>query len=139
MPMTEAFDSQLPAPLASGSTASGSARLKTELVVIGAGQAGLSSAYHLSRLGLAPVRGFVLLDQAPEPGGAWQFGWPSLTLSTVNRIHDLPGMPFSEERGRLTALRYPERQIVAVPALRAYASSARPFLTREQPQPEGGT
>src|SRR4029079_795161 len=28
--------------------------------------------------------------------GAWQFRWPSLTLSTVNRIHDLPGMPFAE-------------------------------------------
>lgn len=71
-------------------------RLKTEIVVIGAGQAGLSSAYHLKRLGLAPVRGFVVLDQSPAPGGAWQFRWPSLTLSTVNRIHDLPGMRFAE-------------------------------------------
>jgi len=30
--------------------------------------------------------------------------------------------------GRLTALRYPERELVAVPALRAYAEPARPFL-----------
>src|SRR5215212_11832577 len=74
-------------------------RLKTEIVVIGAGQAGLSSAYHLKRLGLAPVKGFVVLDHAPEPGGAWQYRWPSLTLSTVNRIHDLPGMSFSEALG----------------------------------------
>src|SRR5215207_7825329 len=71
-------------------------RLKTDIVVIGAGQAGLSSAYHLKRRGLAPNRGFVVLDQSPNAGGAWQFRWPSLTLSTVNRIHDLPGMPFSE-------------------------------------------
>ncbi|HET8655940.1 MAG TPA: NAD(P)-binding domain-containing protein [Longimicrobiaceae bacterium] len=70
--------------------------LKTEIVVIGAGQAGLSSAYHLKKLGLAPNRGFVVLDRSPEAGGAWQFRWPSLTLSTVNRIHDLPGMRFSE-------------------------------------------
>jgi thioredoxin reductase len=70
--------------------------LKTDIVVIGAGQAGLSSAYHLKKRGLVPDRGFVVLDQAPQPGGAWQFRWPSLTLSTVNRIHDLPGMPFSE-------------------------------------------
>ncbi len=70
--------------------------LKTEIVVIGAGQAGLSSAYHLKRRGLAPGRGFVVLDQAPHPGGAWQYRWPSLKLSTVNRIHDLPGMRFSE-------------------------------------------
>ncbi|HEU4557544.1 MAG TPA: NAD(P)-binding domain-containing protein [Longimicrobium sp.] len=70
--------------------------LKVDIVVIGAGQAGLSSAYHLKRRGLAPHRGFVVLDQAPRPGGAWQFRWPSLTLSTVNRIHDLPGMHFSD-------------------------------------------
>jgi cation diffusion facilitator CzcD-associated flavoprotein CzcO len=70
--------------------------LKTDIVVIGAGQAGLSSAYHLKKRGLAPDRGFVVLDQSPQPGGAWQFRWPSLKLSTVNRIHDLPGMHFSE-------------------------------------------
>jgi thioredoxin reductase len=70
--------------------------LKTDIVVIGAGQAGLSSAYHLKRRGLAPDRGFIVLDQSPQPGGAWQFRWPSLKLSTVNRIHDLPGMRFSE-------------------------------------------
>lgn len=69
--------------------------LKTDIVVLGAGQAGLSSAYHLKRRGLAPNRGFVVLDGLPQPGGAWQFRWPSLKLSTVNRIHDLPGMRFS--------------------------------------------
>lgn len=70
--------------------------LKTGIVVIGAGQAGLSAAYHLKRRNVQPVRGFVVLDRSPEPGGAWQFRWPSLTLGTVNRIHDLPGMRFSE-------------------------------------------
>jgi len=71
-------------------------RLRTDVVVIGAGQAGLSAAYHLKRLGVPPIRGFVVLDQSPSPGGAWQFRWPSLTLSTVNRIHDLPGMRFAD-------------------------------------------
>jgi cation diffusion facilitator CzcD-associated flavoprotein CzcO len=70
--------------------------LRTEIAVIGAGQAGLSAAYQLKRRGLAPHRGFVVLDHSPGPGGAWQFRWPSLTLSTVNRVHDLPGMRFSE-------------------------------------------
>ncbi len=70
--------------------------IKTDIVVIGAGRAGLSSAYHLMRLGVAPGRGFVVLDQNPIPGGAWQHRWASLTLSTVNRIHDLPGMAFGE-------------------------------------------
>ena len=71
-------------------------RLKTDIVVIGAGQAGLSSAYHLKRRGVAPNRGFVVLDKSPVAGGAWQFRWPSLTLSTVNRIHDLSGMRFAD-------------------------------------------
>jgi len=70
--------------------------IKTEIVVIGAGQAGLSSAYHLGQRGVVPGRGFVVLDQNPMPGGAWQHRWPSLTLSTVNRIHDLPGLSFAE-------------------------------------------
>jgi protein phosphatase len=30
--------------------------------------------------------------------------------------------------GRLTALRYPERELVSVPARRVYAVPARPFL-----------
>lgn len=77
--------------------------LKTDVVVIGAGQAGLSSAYHLKRRGLAPGRQFVVLDGSPRAGGAWQFRWPSLKLSTVNRIHDLPGMPFSETVGTAEA------------------------------------
>jgi hypothetical protein len=70
--------------------------IKTDIVVIGAGQAGLSSAYHLKQRGLEVGRGFVVLDQSPQAGGAWQYRWPSLTLSTVNRVHDLPGMEFSE-------------------------------------------
>lgn len=69
--------------------------LKVDIVVIGAGQAGLSSAYHLRHLGLPPERGYVVLDQSPKAGGAWQYRWPSLTLSTVNRVHDLPGMSFA--------------------------------------------
>jgi cation diffusion facilitator CzcD-associated flavoprotein CzcO len=67
-----------------------------DILVIGAGQAGLSAGYHLQRLGLRPERDFLIVDHAPGPGGAWQFRWPSLTLTTVNRVHDLPGMSFAE-------------------------------------------
>ncbi|MGU3432187.1 flavin-containing monooxygenase [Actinomycetes bacterium M1A6_2h] len=66
------------------------------VVVIGAGQAGLSAAYHLRRSGLTPWDEYVVLDGSPGPGGAWQFRWPSLTLKTVNGVHDLPGMEFAE-------------------------------------------
>lgn len=79
-------------------TVSASARVapKIDIAVIGAGQAGLSSAYHLRRRGLEPGRGFIVFDRSPEPGGAWQFRWPSLTLATANRIHDLPGLQFAD-------------------------------------------
>lgn len=76
--------------------------VRTDILVIGAGQAGLSSAYHLSRRGLAPGRGFIVLDANDTAGGAWQHRWPSLTLSTVNRIHDLPGMGFAETMDEAT-------------------------------------
>ncbi|MFD3695413.1 NAD(P)-binding domain-containing protein [Streptomyces sp. NPDC058646] len=61
---------------------------ETDVVVIGAGQAGLSSAYHLTRAAI----GHVVLDHAPRPGGAWQFRWPSLTYGKVHGMHALPGM-----------------------------------------------
>ncbi|PPF80933.1 pyridine nucleotide-disulfide oxidoreductase [Pseudoclavibacter sp. RFBJ3] len=67
------------------------------VVVIGAGQAGLSAGFHLSRRGFASAlnepdaeRTFVLLDANPKPGGAWQHRWESLTMATVNGIFDLP-------------------------------------------------
>lgn len=62
------------------------------VVVIGAGQAGLSVAYYLRRLGLEPGSGFVLLDRGPRAGGAWQFRWEALRLGSAHRVHDLPGM-----------------------------------------------
>ncbi|MDX2296866.1 MULTISPECIES: NAD(P)-binding domain-containing protein [Streptomyces] len=63
-----------------------------DVVVVGAGQAGLSAAFHLRRVGLEPDRDFVVLDHAPRPGGAWQFRWPSLTYGKVHGMHSLPGM-----------------------------------------------
>ncbi|MFZ2176046.1 MAG: NAD(P)-binding domain-containing protein [Rhodococcus sp. (in: high G+C Gram-positive bacteria)] len=70
-----------------------------DVTVIGAGQAGLSAAYYLRKFGVPPETGFVVLDHAPGPGGAWQFRWPSLTLSTVNGVHDLPGLSFADTVG----------------------------------------
>src|SRR4051794_20738874 len=64
----------------------------TSVVIIGAGQAGLSVAYYLRRLGLDPGNEFVLLDRGPGTGGAWQFRWESLRLGSAHRINDLPGM-----------------------------------------------
>lgn len=65
---------------------------RTPVVVIGAGQAGLSVAYYLRRLGLDPGNDFVVLDRGPGPGGAWQHRWEALRIGTAHRIADLPGM-----------------------------------------------
>jgi cation diffusion facilitator CzcD-associated flavoprotein CzcO len=67
-----------------------------DVLVIGAGQAGLSAAYHLRRRGLTPHSDFVVLDANPGPGGAWQHRWPSLTLGRAHRVYDLPGLPLSD-------------------------------------------
>ncbi|MDF2706939.1 MAG: SidA/IucD/PvdA family monooxygenase [Nonomuraea muscovyensis] len=58
-----------------------------DVVVIGAGQAGLSSAYFLRRFGLETV----VLDAADGPGGAWRHRSPTLTMDKVHGIFDLPG------------------------------------------------
>ncbi|GGL80297.1 oxidoreductase [Microlunatus endophyticus] len=70
------------------------------VVVIGAGQAGLSAGYHLMRRGYRPVAeasdgdlSCVILDGDDGPGGAWQHRWRSLRMATVNGIFDLPGLP----------------------------------------------
>lgn len=64
-----------------------------DAVVIGAGQAGLSAAYHLQRRGITNA---VVLDAEDGPGGAWRHRWDSLTMATVNGIRELPGMPVVE-------------------------------------------
>jgi cation diffusion facilitator CzcD-associated flavoprotein CzcO len=74
-----------------------------DVVVIGAGQAGLSAAYHLQRRGFVPTgaaaglhqpgtRTYVVLDNEDGPGGAWRHRWQSLRMATVNGIRDLPGI-----------------------------------------------
>ncbi|OSY39281.1 putative NAD(P)-binding protein [Pseudonocardia autotrophica] len=62
------------------------------MVVIGAGQAGLSAAAGLRRGGLVPGRDMVVLDGEDGPGGAWRHRWPTLVMRTVNGIHDLAGV-----------------------------------------------
>ncbi|MGW6538520.1 ArsO family NAD(P)H-dependent flavin-containing monooxygenase [Streptomyces sp. NPDC055051] len=57
------------------------------VVVIGGGQAGLATGYHLRRAGL----GFVVLDDRPGPGGAWRHTWDSLRLFSPAAYSSLPG------------------------------------------------
>ncbi|WP_422114755.1 FAD-dependent oxidoreductase [Brachybacterium sp. UNK5269] len=71
-----------------------------DVVVIGAGQAGLSATFHLLRRGVRPLArarpgelSLLVLDAEDGPGGAWRHRWESLTMATVNGIRELPGMP----------------------------------------------
>jgi putative flavoprotein involved in K+ transport len=61
-----------------------------EVVVVGAGQAGLAIGHHLRRLG----RDFVVVDRADSIGSAWRARWDSLALFTPRRYDALPGLPF---------------------------------------------
>ncbi|HEY4571693.1 MAG TPA: FAD-dependent oxidoreductase [Kribbella sp.] len=79
-----------------------------EVAVIGAGQAGLSAAYHLVRLGFTPYDEVVVLDRNAAPGGAWQHRWDSLTMHDVHGIANLPGVPVPSSAG-------PEQANVFVP------------------------
>lgn len=62
-----------------------------DVVVVGGGQAGLATAYHLRRGGLTPGRDVVVLDAEARPGGAWQHTWEGLRLFSPAGYSSLPG------------------------------------------------
>jgi len=67
-------------------------RTETQVVVIGAGQAGLAVAYYLRRFELTPGVDFIVYDRGPITGGAWQHRWDALKLGSAHHVNDLPGM-----------------------------------------------
>ncbi|WP_431278472.1 NAD(P)-binding domain-containing protein [Leifsonia poae] len=67
-------------------------RTDTQVVIVGAGQAGLAVAYYLRRFELTPGVDFILYDRGPATGGAWQHRWDALKLGTAHHVNDLPGM-----------------------------------------------
>ena len=64
--------------------------VRVETVVVGAGQAGLATGYHLARRG----REFVILDGNRRVGDNWRCHWDSLRLYSPARAAALPGMRF---------------------------------------------
>ena len=63
------------------------------VIVIGAGQAGLSAAGELVRRGAVAGEDLLVLDAEDGPGGAWRHRWDSLTIGRAHRIADLPRFP----------------------------------------------
>ncbi|HEX5088017.1 MAG TPA: NAD(P)/FAD-dependent oxidoreductase [Nocardioides sp.] len=100
IPEPTAFDSRL------------DSREPIDVLVIGAGQAGLAVGHHLARRGLR----FLLVDAGPELGHTWRSRWDSLRLFTPAEYDALPGMPFPAAAGT-----YPGKDQVA-DYLAAYAT-----------------
>jgi putative flavoprotein involved in K+ transport len=61
-----------------------------DTIVIGGGQAGLTTSYYLQQQG----RDFIILDANERIGDSWRKRWDSLRLFTPARYDGLPGMPF---------------------------------------------
>ena len=61
-----------------------------ETIIIGAGQAGLATGYHLQER----EQDFLILDAARRIGDSWRNRWDSLRLFSPARYNGLPGMPF---------------------------------------------
>jgi putative flavoprotein involved in K+ transport len=59
-------------------------------VIIGAGQAGLATGYHLQQRGVP----FVILEANAQVGDAWRNRWDSLRLFTPAIFDSIDGMPF---------------------------------------------
>jgi putative flavoprotein involved in K+ transport len=82
-----------------------------DVVVIGAGQAGLAIGHHLARRGCR----FEIVDAASEVGHSWRTRWDSLRLFSPAEYDGLPGLPFPAPAGS-----HPGKDEVA-DYLRAYA------------------
>ncbi|MEH6386646.1 ArsO family NAD(P)H-dependent flavin-containing monooxygenase [Pseudomonas profundi] len=81
-----------------------------DVLVIGGGQSALATAYFLRRARLD----YVLLDDQPRPGGAWQHAWDSLRLFSPATWSSIAGWQMPQ-----TADDYPPRDAV-IDYLRRY-------------------
>jgi putative flavoprotein involved in K+ transport len=84
-----------------------------DVLVIGAGQAGLALGRHLQEQGLR----FLLVDAGDRIGDVWRSRWDSLRLFTAAEYDGLPDLPFPAEPGT-----YPGKDDVA-DYLEAYAAA----------------
>jgi putative flavoprotein involved in K+ transport len=75
-----------------------------DVVIVGAGQAGLAVGHHLARRGVR----FLIVDAGSEIGHVWRSRWDSLTLFTPAEYCSLPGTPFPAAAGT-----YPTKDQVA--------------------------
>jgi putative flavoprotein involved in K+ transport len=86
--MTNAETGSMPDALPQGSI---------DTVIIGGGQAGLVTGYHLKQRGIDHV----ILDENDEVGASWRNRWDSLRLFTPAGYSHLPGMEHSTSKHTL--------------------------------------
>jgi len=65
-----------------------------DTVIVGGGQAGLATGYHLKKHG----RTFVILDASERVGDPWRRRWDSLRLYSPASHDGLPGLRFPAKR-----------------------------------------
>jgi putative flavoprotein involved in K+ transport len=94
-----------------------------DVVVVGAGQAGLAIGYFLARQG----RRFIIVEASDGVGSAWRKRWDSLVLFTSREYDGLPGLPFPGDPDG-----YPTRDEV-VGYLEQYAATYRLPLRLNSP------
>ncbi|WP_169064450.1 FAD-dependent oxidoreductase [Geodermatophilus dictyosporus] len=70
-------------------------RAVLDVLIVGAGQAGLALGHHLASRNAS----FLLLDAGPEVGHSWRDRWHSLRLFSPAEYDALPGMPFPAPTG----------------------------------------
>ncbi|QOS77442.1 NAD(P)-binding domain-containing protein [Paenibacillus sp. JNUCC31] len=68
-----------------------------DVLVIGAGQAGLATGYYLQQSGLT----FLIVDAASSVGESWRKRYDSLKLFTPRMYDGLPGLPLSGDKNGL--------------------------------------
>src|SRR5438552_42476 len=89
-----------------------------EVVIVGAGSAGLATGALLRREGLVPL----LLEAGPEPGAAWRERYDRLHLHTPRLLSGLPGHRIPRRFGRWVARddlleyfrEYAERELIEI-------------------------
>jgi putative flavoprotein involved in K+ transport len=69
---------------------------RTDVLVVGGGQAGLAAGYYLKRAEIP----FLILDAGERVGDSWRRRWDSLELFTVGRYSALPGLRFPGDQER---------------------------------------
>jgi putative flavoprotein involved in K+ transport len=79
-----------------------------DVLIIGAGPAGIATAYYLQQAGIR----YRVVDQADEIGSTWNSLYPSLKLNTSRFFSHLPGKPFPLRYGLFATAKQYHRYLV---------------------------